>query len=267
MQVENMGRAKRILAVWLLLASALGAATSGTIAGELQDSASQLGGEARGILRPMRRVSLSSDLAATVVRIPKRQGERFAKGDLLLEFDCERYRLEAQAAEAAAESAAIERRTSVRLLELGAAGRDDAGLARAALRKAEAELAIRQQNLANCMLTAPFDGQVVDIAVLEGEFPDPREPLLTILDDSAFEIELVVPATWLPRLETGMSISFTVDETGATIVAALSRLAAEIDPVSQMLKAYASVSLANQGDPQGRLLAGMSGTARFGDGS
>ena len=50
----------------------------------------------RGVIRAIDQAALSTDLQARVMQIGFREGESFKKGDLLISFDCERYRAEAQ---------------------------------------------------------------------------------------------------------------------------------------------------------------------------
>ena len=50
----------------------------------------------RGVVKAVDKAELSTDLVARVTAIGFRFGERFKKGDLLVTFDCDRYRAEAQ---------------------------------------------------------------------------------------------------------------------------------------------------------------------------
>lgn len=64
--------------------------------------------EARGLLRAVSRIDLGTALRARAKEIPFRIGERFAKGDTLIAFDCERYQAEEVAARAGADAAGID---------------------------------------------------------------------------------------------------------------------------------------------------------------
>ena len=226
--------------------------------------------EARGLLRAVSRIDLGTALRARAKEIPFRIGERFAKGDTLIAFDCERYQAEEVAARAGADAAGIDYNSKKRLLKYGAIGRDEVTLAGALASKAAAELAVNEAVSGECAIIAPFSGRIAALNIMPNEYPPPDLPLMSIIDDSTLEIELVVPSVWLRWLSPGRTFSFTVEETGRTIESSIDRIGAEVDPVSQTVVIYAGVDKGKTGAKAGGtedILAGMSGTASFHGGS
>lgn len=226
--------------------------------------------EARGLLRAVSRIDLGTALRARAKEIPFRIGERFAKGDTLIAFDCERYQAEEVAARAGADAAGIDYNSKKRLLKYGAIGRDEVTLAGALASKAAAELAVNEAVSGECAIIAPFSGRIAALNIMPNEYPPPDLPLMSIIDDSTLEIELVVPSVWLRWLSPGRTFSFTVEETGRTIETSIDRIGAEVDPVSQTVVIYAGVDKGKTGAKAGGtedILAGMSGTASFHGGS
>ena len=226
--------------------------------------------EARGLLRAVSRIDLGTALRARAKEIPFRIGERFAKGDTLIAFDCERYQAEEAAARAGADAAGIDYNSKKRLLKYGAIGRDEVTLAGALASKAAAELAVNEAVSGECAIIAPFSGRIAALNIMPNEYPPPDLPLMSIIDDSTLEIELVVPSVWLRWLSPGRTFSFTVEETGRTIESSIDRIGAEVDPVSQTVVIYAGVDKGKTGAKAGGtedILAGMSGTASFHGGS
>ena len=69
---------------------------------------------------------------------------------------------------------------------------------------------------------------------------------------------LVGLAGWLAWLRTGQAFTLDLDETGRSHPGRITRLGAQIDPISQTLTVYGALT----GTPAG-LVAGMSGAARF----
>lgn len=218
--------------------------------------------EARGLLRAVTRIDLGTALRARAKEIPFRTGERFAEGDTLIAFDCERYQAEESAARAGANAAWIDYKSKKRLLKYGAIGKDEVTLAGALANKASAELAVNEAVSGECAIIAPFSGRIAGLNIAPHEYPSPETPLMSIIDDSTLEIELVVPSVWLRWLAPGRAFSFTVEETGRTIESSIDRIGAEVDPVSQTVVIYARVSPEKDGGKEG-ILAGMSGTASF----
>lgn len=222
--------------------------------------------EARGLLRAVTRIDLGTALRARAKEIPFRTGERFAKGDTLIAFDCVRYLAEENAAKASADAAWIDYKSKKRLLKYGAIGKDEVTLAGALANKASAELAVNEAVSGECTIIAPFSGRIAGLNIALHEYPSQEVPLMSIIDDSSLEIELVVPSVWLRWLAPGRTFSFAVEETGRTIESSVDRIGAEVDPVSQTVVIYAKVNDAKAGEKdegEEDILVGMSGTASF----
>ena len=214
--------------------------------------------QTRGLVRSSARIEVRTDLVAAVSKAPFRDGARFKKGDKLITFDCARYRAELNSARAGAHAAAIELRNKRNLRKNGAAGKSEVQLAGAEASKANAEVKARLTRVSQCVIKAPFDGRVVTLNTRRYEMPNASEPVIVVLNDRELELELVVPSNWLVWLEPGQEFIFRVDETGKIHPAKITSLGAEVDPVSQTIKAYGKLLEAD-----GRVLAGMSGKARF----
>ena len=224
-------------------------ATSGLISGQF---------ESRGLVRSRMRVEYRSELVAPVLETPFLAGEACSAGDVLLAIDCSRQRAEMAAAAAGERAAGIESQTKARLHKHGAAGKDEVALAGAVHAKANAELEAHKVRLAGCEVVAPYAGRVVELNVHPLELPPVDRPLIVFLDTGQPEVEMVVPSKWMVWLKQGASLAFTVDETGQTHRASLTRIGAEVDAVSQTIRVIARFPVAPD-----RLLPGMSGTARF----
>ncbi len=82
----------------------------------------------------------------------------------------------------------------------------------------------------------------------------PGQPLLEILDDSALELEFILPSRWLVRLKPGHKFQVRIEDTGKTYPVRLDRIGAKVDPVSQTVKAVAVID-----GHYPELIAGMSG--------
>ena len=65
--------------------------------------------------------------------------------------------------------------------------------------------------------------------------------MMSIYDDSAFEIETILPSNWLAWLKPGYPMTITVDEIGGSYQARVSRIAGVVDPVSQSVKIIALI--------------------------
>jgi multidrug efflux pump subunit AcrA (membrane-fusion protein) len=109
-----------------------------------------------------------------------------------------------------------------------------------------------------CTVRAPFPGRVVKMIVNEHENVFPNDQLISLLDDSLLEIELILPSKSLAWLKVGTTFEYTVDETGLRYPATVQDIGANVDPASQTVKVKGLFR--TQPD---NVLAGMSGTASF----
>lgn len=203
---------------------------------------------------------LSSQIAGVVNVIPFTEGERFKKGDVLVSFDCRlmKARLDVARAALIGEQKALTNKR--RRLQLQSAGTLEVELAKAATAKARGEFNAAKYLADQCEIKAPFDGRVTQRPVQAFETVAPGDPLIGVLDDSVWELELVIPSAWLSWLQVGQAFNVTVDETGKSYPASIVRLGAQIDPVSQTVNVYGHFDDASA---PAELIAGMSGTAHF----
>lgn len=212
----------------------------------------------RGVVRALDQSALSTDLVARVLKIGFREGEAFKTGELLVAFDCERYKAEAQSAEAVHREMRLTLDSNMHLQKFSAVGKADVEISRARVDKAEAEARSLKTRLEQCEITAPFDGKVAELSINAYEQPQPGKPFLVIVGNSRLEIELIVPSHWLNTVKAGAEFSFKVDETRHAYKARVLRTGAAVDAVSQMIKVIAVFD-----EPVSDVLPGMSGAAQF----
>jgi membrane fusion protein, multidrug efflux system len=212
----------------------------------------------RGVIRPITHSSISVDLPARVLHINALEGERFRKGDVIIEFDCERQRAELRAAQAQHREMVLAVESLTYLQRHKSAARLDVETSKAKAERTAAEVAVTQARIAQCSIVAPFDGRVSELGIRPMEIPVAARPLLSIYGDGAFEIELLVPSTWLVWLRAGTSFSFTIDETQRTYAVQVHRLGAAVETVSQMVRVVGRVD-----NTDGTIISGMSGAALF----
>ena len=216
------------------------------------------GERARALIRSKFQAVLSSEIAGRILKMPVREGERFRKGERLVEFDCAWYAASQQSAQAALSHAQAKQNGTETMAAMRSAGSMDVALARSDTEKARADLKLATISVERCVIAAPFDGRVVEQKIHAFESVPQNTPLLTVLADSDLEVSLVVPATWLVWLKPGQSFTLAIDETNHSHPGRISRLGAQIDPISQTVTVYGDLS-----DPDRDLIAGMSGTASF----
>jgi membrane fusion protein, multidrug efflux system len=224
------------------------------------EPAAEVADMARGVIRPVHEATLSSRASARIIAIPLAEGMRFQKGDLLIDFDCERSQAEARAADSAVLVQTKTVETNVELDQFNAIGKNDLLISKAQLAKVIAEAEAMKSQLRDCKLFAPFSGRIVERLAHAHETVSGSQPLLKIVDTEALELDLIVPSAWLQWLAVGSKLQFVIDETGQKVSASVSRLPPTVDPVSKTTRLIGRF----EGRPAGKpMLPGMSGTAQF----
>ncbi|MEM7467877.1 MAG: efflux RND transporter periplasmic adaptor subunit [Pseudomonadota bacterium] len=215
--------------------------------------------EARGLINPIAKATISSEILARITKLPIRNGERFKKGALLVEFDCAAYYAELAVANADHERENKRLENLRRLASLSATSDIEVAVAEADVKKAAAEIRLARVNVSRCKVNAPYDGVVVERLAEEHESVGPQTEVLSVLAIGDPEIEIIVPSDWLRWIKKEIPFEFLIDETGERLAASLTRIGAVIDPVSQTIRVIGQF----QHPPTEGIIAGMSGTAIF----
>ncbi len=212
--------------------------------------------ELRAQLVPRHQSQLSGEVAGRIAQLPRREGDLFEAGDVLVEFDCAGHRARLQRAAALRDRAQAQAQSALRLDRSGANSRLDVAIAQAEAAAAEAEVVAARVPVERCVIAAPFAGRVVQLHAARHQFTAEGAPLIEILDHRELEVELLVPSRWLAWLRPGGGFTVRLDETGREHPVRVERLGARIDPVSQTVKLFGRIE-----GQERDLLPGMSGIA------
>lgn len=212
----------------------------------------------RAMLVPRIESGLSAQISALVIDVTVRAGDRFHRGDVLVRFDCAVQRAQLQKAQAeltvARKTLAVKRD----LAQLNSAGSLEVDIADAAAAKADADVAMTSAVVSYCVIRAPFDGRVVEVKIQPYEGASTGQKLMAVIDAGELEVEVIVPSRWLEWVKPAAPFLVHIDETGKTYQAAVTKLGARVDAVSQSVKIYGKIS-----DKARDLIAGMSGDVSF----
>jgi membrane fusion protein (multidrug efflux system) len=202
--------------------------------------------------------TIAAELSEKILKLPFRDGQKFKKGDVLVMFDCGVQ--EAQLNKSKAELSIAERNatTKEKLLKLGAVGRVEYENSLSEFQKVKAQVSEIEVILSRCVTRAPYHGHVVEQRVHPQQFVSAGQPLLEIIDNSALELEFIVPSKWSSWLSENNQFNIHMDETNKDYPAKVTQVGARIDPISQTIKVRAAI----QGDFLD-LRPGMSGTVNI----
>lgn len=212
----------------------------------------------RGIVKAAAQAVLYAQVQGRVSQLPYKEGQRFEKGHTLVQLDCDKYRAELAVAVAEHQGKDKVFKNNLELAKLNSVSKLDLETSEADAKKAWAAIRVAEVNVKGCLIIAPFGGRVVNLMVNEHENVFPNDKLISLLDDSSLEIELVLPSSSLAWLKRKAEFTFVIDETRKSYPARVKEIGASVDPASQTIK----VTGAFEKLPP-EVLAGMSGTARF----
>jgi RND family efflux transporter MFP subunit len=220
-----------------------------------------------GTVQAFNQATVRSKLSAEVRRLPVREGDPVAAGQVIAEFDTAQLRnqmAERQAAlEAARATLAQSERTraaNAQLVEKSFISKnafdsaDDAFRAQvAAVQAAEAQLAQTRLLLADAVIRAPIGGYVAKRHVQPGEKVAFDTPLLHIVDLSRLEVQAQAPVADVAKIAAGAEVSVQIEGlNGPEYRGRIDRVNPTAEPGSRMISVY--VLLAND---DRRLRGGM----------
>lgn len=233
-----------------------GALQKGSSAGDINGVSD--GNAVRAVVRSVQNVTIGSELNSRIKAMPFRDGDAFAQGDILVQFDCARTNAEVAAALAVYNSYKTAHSNVVRMQHYQAAGSYAVDQAKFELDKSLAELQSLEAKRDTCTIVAPFKGRVVEKLAQAYEVAQPNQPLLKIVESTAQELVLMVPSHWISAAKIGSSFSVRIDETGTTYSAIVTQIGGAIDPISQSVRIIGELKA-----PVDGVAPGMSGTATF----
>lgn len=194
-----------------------------------------------GVVRARQRASLSARIPASVVDLPRRQGERVVAGEVVARLDDAALRSALAAAEASMQAAETDLRRVGSLLQKGAATpreRDDAA-ARAAAARAAWEGA--RDNLAYAVLRAPFAGRIGRKPSDVGDVVSPGATLIEIEGDGGLEIEATLEAELAGSLNPGDRVKARVDGQAQPLEAIVRSVSPAGDPTTHRFEVRADL--------------------------
>jgi len=198
-----------------------------------------------GTLRPWIEANVGPQFISVYVdTVLVRPGAVVKRGEVLATLDCRNASAQSQAV--AAEARAIE--TSQRavadqaarmqsLLDGGFIDPNTVQMNQAQSASEEAKLAAQRAKLMaqtlevnDCILRAPFDGEIATRTIDPGAFVRPGTAIVSVVDRNVVRMTFDVPEADFDAVTTGTPVSIRIVATGKTLVGAVSRRSPSADP-------------------------------------
>lgn len=209
----------------------------------------------RAQLSAINYTTITAELGEKILKLPVRDGQKFKKGDVLVQFDCGVQQAQHDKKKAELNIAERNALTNEKLFKLGAAGRIEYENSQSEFEKVKAEVSELSVLISRCITRAPFAGHVAEQRAREQQFVPSGQPILEIIDNGPLELEFIVPSKWAQWLNEKKLFQIYIDETDKEYPAKVTQVGARIDPISQTIKVRAAIK-----GSFSELRPGMSGT-------
>lgn len=210
--------------------------------------------EAVGTIEAEDAVTLVSEIDAIVISLPFKEGAAIAKGGLIAQLDDTQLRAEEERAQAILEQRKVtfERIKTITDGGLGTQqNRDDAA---AALKVAEAELAVIRARLQKTRITAPFAGIVGARRVSAGAFVRAGAPITELAQLDRLRINFSAPERYYSSLQRGAEVKVsTTAYPGYELTGRVEVIEPVVDQATRRTKIIARIN-----NPGGKFRPGMS---------
>lgn len=246
-----------------------------------------------GTIQSRRRAQMSPGIAGLVTEMPVRKGARVKRGDVLLRLDDREHQAQLQlalrtleAAKASAERAKYDAELARQLWERTQALARDGAVAAAAIdqdkthalmtqaaavavqaqmHQAEASLDASRAILAKTVITAPFDGVVLDVTAEVGEWISPSPPgvfippVVDVIDPEALYISAPIDEADVARLRVGLPVRITLDAfRGQSFTGTLTYVSAYVEARQEQNRTLHVEAELTGSKPPANLVAGLS---------
>jgi len=212
----------------------------------------------QAVLGARRQIVLASGLDSKITKFKLESGDRFKRGDVLIEYDCavdqgrlnealSRQRVTEQQLIAYQKLSALDSISNIELI-----------IARENNEQNKAVIKQIQGRLKSCRHVAPWDGRVMRKMASQYEYVQRGRVLMEIASHEPLRAEFLIPSRWLSWLNVGTAVDIFIGETDNTYSAKIINVFGEVDPVSQSIQVVAEMEKYHE-----ELLPGMSGRATF----
>jgi membrane fusion protein (multidrug efflux system) len=211
-----------------------------------------------GTLRPWVEANVGPQfISAYVDTVLVRPGASVQRGEVLATLDCrnasassQAVAAEARAIDARQQAAAHESARIQTLLDGGFVSPNEAEIKSAQSSSEEAQFASERAKLSamslqvsDCILKAPFDGEIATRTIDPGAFVRPGTPIVSVIDRDTIRLTFDVPESDFELVAPGTPATIRLVSTGRTIAGAVARRSPSADPETRT--AHVEIDLAD----------------------
>ncbi|MBZ0221372.1 MAG: efflux RND transporter periplasmic adaptor subunit [Candidatus Methylomirabilis sp.] len=209
--------------------------------------------EALGTTRANETVTITAVVAGPVTEIKFEDGERVAKGDVLLMIEKSEEEANLKAARALLEERTASYKRAQGLEKQQALSTATLKERQALLRQIEGEIEAIQSRINDRVIKAPFDGVLGLRNVSPGALVRPGDVITTLDDLSRIKVDFDVPSVFLRDIRPGLRVEGRVEAFGdKAFKGEVSMVGTQVDPVTRTVRVRAILP-----NPDGVLRPGL----------
>lgn len=210
--------------------------------------------DAVGTIAAAEEITVVSEIDATVLKLPFREGEPVRQGALLVQLDDAQYRAARGRAEALRDQAKTNFERMQSLMDKGAAAKQQWDDASAALKVAQANLDLADDQLKKTRIVAPFSGVLGARQISPGAYLRSGTPVTTLAQLDEVKVNFAAPERFLGDLQRGAEVTVsTTAYPGEKLAGKIDVIEPVLDPVTRSARVTARLK-----NPDGKLRSGLS---------
>ncbi|MCA1788736.1 MAG: efflux RND transporter periplasmic adaptor subunit [Thioalkalivibrio sp.] len=129
------------------------------------------------------------------------------------------------------------------LVKSGSLPAEQLEIGRAAVKRAEAQVAAGETGAADYEIRAPWEGVVSRVWISEGNYVAPRAPLVEIYDPGSLRARFAVPEQEVRHLKVGTSVAIHLDAwPDARLTGAIERIYPQLEPTTRTVTVEAGLA-------------------------
>ena len=210
--------------------------------------------EAVGTIEADEAITVVAEIDGVVIRLPFREGSAIANGGLIAQLDDAQLRAEVARTEALRDQSQSTYNRVKAVVDQGAGAPQDLDDAAAALKVAEANLALARSRLSKTTIVAPFSGTLGARRVSPGAFIRSGQAITDLAKLDELRVNFSAPERYLGQLRKGAEVNIsTTAYPGYVLRGRIDVVDPVLDPGTRSARIVARVR-----NPGGRFRPGMS---------
>lgn len=181
------------------------------------------------------------EVAGRITGIFFKEGAYVNRGTLLIKLNDADLQAQKQKLLVQIKIAEQNQNRSQQLLKIGGISRQDFENTELTVTNAKADLAVISTQIEKTNIRAPFDGKLGLRLVSLGAYVSPQTTLTTISQMNQLRIDFTVPEVYIPKINLGQYVNFTVEGTNRTYAARVTATQSNITSSTRTLQVRATI--------------------------